>query len=417
MGGWARPDDADDEDEYVRTSRAVIGVIIALTALAACSSDDDGGAEVRLLAGGGDDIDGTGADAALPFAITRLSSDGEGTLWGVTGTGVMVRIDSGGVVRSTQLQLDSGMVQEIAAAPDGTVYVLLDQAGQQSGEAVVLEFADGELQPAVGLPAGELDGPGPVTPDGEPAAEAELGHVGDIAVDSEGRLLFTEQADPAGADAGYLLRRVEADGTLVTVAGRPNPGYDGNLTDDESAEAFFPDGTPAADLTVFGESAIAAGPGEQVVVQTTQSVYALDDGSATTVLGAAGGGEIPPVTDGPFGASAAATSIDYQPGFPQLSLAVNADGGILASTGALSGYDADAFRWRVEDGSDRAQAVADAAAGDQQTSHPTLYVAPGGDATVAAAFGGPATWLDDDTIAVAATGEDDQIIVTIDVED
>ncbi|TDC54432.1 hypothetical protein E1212_03050 [Jiangella ureilytica] len=400
----------------MRTSRTVIGVIIALTILAACSSDDDG-AEVRLLAGGGDDIDGTGADAALPYSITRLSSGGDGTLWGVTGTGVMVRIDSGGVVRSTQLQLGSGMVHEIAAAPDGTVYVLLDQAGQEAGEAAVLEFADGELRPAVGVPAGEPEGPGPVTPDGEPAAEAELGHVGDIAVDSEGRLLFTEQADPAGADAGYLLRRVEADGTLVTVAGRPNPGYDGNLTDDESAAAFFPDGTPAADLTLFSESAIAAGPGEQVVVQTTQSVYAVADGSATTVLGAAGGGEIPPATDGPFGASAAATSIDYQPGFPQLSLAVNAEGGIVASTGALSGFDADAFRWRVEDGSDRAQAVADAAAGDQQTAHPTLYVTPGGDAMVAAVFGGPATWLDDDTVAVGATGEDDQIIVMIDVED
>ena len=36
----------------MRTSRAVIGVIIALTAVTACTSDDDGGdgVEVELLA-------------------------------------------------------------------------------------------------------------------------------------------------------------------------------------------------------------------------------------------------------------------------------------------------------------------------------------------------------------------------------
>lgn len=397
----------------MRTSRAVIGVIIALTTLTACSSDD--GIEVGLLAGGGDQPDGSGADASVPGSIFRLTSDGDGTLWGVTGSHVLVEIDSEGAVRSTQLQLDSGAVQEIAAAPDGTVYVLLDRAGQESGDAVVLELSDGELRPAAGVPAGESEQPGPVTPDGEPADEAELGYVGDIAVDSEGRLLFTEQADPAGADAGFLLRRVEGDGTLSTVAGRPNPDYDRDLTDDESGTAFFPDGTAATDLTLFAESAIAAGPGEQIAVQTTRSVYVVDGGSATTVLGAAGGGTVPAATEGPFAGSADALSVDYQAGFPQLTLAVNPDGAVLAGTTSLSGIDEDAYQWRVEDGSDRAQAVADAAAGDAQTANPTLYVTPDGDASVATVFGGPATWLDGDTIAVAATGDDDQIIVTFDL--
>ncbi|WP_116947288.1 hypothetical protein [Jiangella endophytica] len=400
----------------MRTSRAVIGVIIALTTLTACSSDDDG-VEVELLAGGGDQPDGTGADASVPGPIYRLTSDGNGTLWGVTGSHVLVQVDSEGAVRSTQLQLDSGAVQEIAAAPDGTVYVLPDRAGQEGGDAVVLELADGELQPAVGVPAGEADQPGPVTPDGEPATEAELGYVGDIAVDSEGRLLLTEQVDPAGADAGFLLRRVEGDGTLSTVAGRANPDYDRELSDDESAAAFFPDGTDSTDLTLFSESAIAAGPGERIAVQTTRSVYVIDDASATTVLGAAGGGQLPAATEGPFAGSADALTLDYQAGFPQLTLAVNPDGAILASATSLSGIDQDAFAWRVEDGSDRAQAVADAAADDSQTANPTLYVTPGGDATVATVFGGPATWLDDDTIAVAATGDDGQIIVTLDVDD
>jgi hypothetical protein len=416
MGGWARPDDADDEDEYVRTSRTVIGVIIVLTTLAACSSDDDG-ASVRLLAGGGDQADGTGADAALPFSITRLTSDGNGTLWGVTGSDVVVQVDSEGAVRSTQLQLDSGMVQEIAAAPDGTVYVLLDQAGQDGAEASVFEFADGELQPAIGVPAGPAEEPGPVTPDGEPAAEAELGFVGDIAVDSEGRLLFTERVDPAGPDAGAVVRRVETDGTLSTVAGRPNPDADGQTTDDENAAVFFPDGTAADELVLFTETAIAAGPGDQVVVQTPQSVYTVDDGTASVVLGSSGGSMPPATEDGPFGESADALGISYRPGVPLITLAANADGGILAGSSAITGWDENAYGWRVEDGSDAAQAVADAAAGNEQTAHPTLYVSPDGQASVAAMFGGPATWFDDDTIAVGATGEDAQIIVLVDVPD
>lgn len=398
------------------TSRAVIGIVLALATLTACSSDDDG-VEVELLAGGGEQSDGTGADASVPGPLQRLTSGSDGTLWGVTGSHVLVEIDAEGVVRSTQLQLDSGAVQEIAAAPDGTVYVLPDRAGQEGAEAVVLQLADGELQPAVGVPAGEPDRPGPVTPDGEPAAEARLGPVGDIAVDAEGRLLLTEQVDPAGADAGFLLRRVESDGTLSTVAGRPNPDHDRELTDDESAAAFFPDGAAATDLVLFAESAIAAGPGEQVAVQTTRSVYVVDGGSATTVLGAAGGGPLPAATAGPFAGSAGALTLDYQAGFPQLTLAVNPDGAILASAASIGGIDHDAFAWRVEDGGDRAQAVADAAAGDAQTANPTLYVTPGGDAAVATVFGGPATWLDDDTIAVAASGDGDQIVVTLDVED
>ncbi len=396
----------------------VIGTVIALTVVTGCSSDDENGFEVELLAGGGDQSDGSGPDAALPFAITRLTSDGDGTLWGVAGTDVIVQVGEDGAVRSAQLQLAAGAVQEIAAGPDGRVYVLPDRSGQEGGDAVVYEYSDGELMPAAGVPAPTPEAPGPVTPDGAPAAEAELGYVGDIAVDSEGRLLFTEQADPAGADAGFLLRRVESDGTLATVAGRPNPDHDRSLTDDETSAAFFPDGTAAADLTLFSESAIAAGPGEQVVVQTTQSVFTIDGGIATTVLGSAAGGSAPPVTeDGPFNGTADALSIDYQPSFPQLTLAVNDDGGILASTGALTGWDEDAYGWRVEDGSEHAQAVADAAADDDQTAHPTLYLSADGQASVAAAFGGPAAWADDDTIAVAATGEDDQIIVLIDVPD
>ncbi|WP_162605697.1 hypothetical protein [Jiangella aurantiaca] len=401
----------------MRTSRAVIGVIIALATLTACSSDDDG-VEVRLLAGGGDQPDGTGADAALPFSIVRLTSDGDGTLWGVTGSDVLVEVDSEGTVRSTQLQLDSGAVQEIAAAPDGTVYVLLDQAGQDDGEAVVLELVDGELQPAVGVPAGDSGGEsGPETPDGEPASEAELGYVGDIAIDSEGRLLFTERVDPAGPDAGYLLRRVDGDGSLTTVAGQPNPDADDDTTDDETAAAYFPDGTDTAELLLFTQTAIAAGPGEQVVVQTPQSVYTIDDGSATVVLGSPDGSVPPATEDGPFSESVGALSVSYRPGVPLLTLAVNADGGILAGTGPIDGWDENAYAWRVADGSDAAQAIADAAAGNEQTAIPTLYVSPGGEASVAAVFGGPATWLDDDTIAVGASGEDADIIVLVDVPD
>ncbi|TDE15930.1 hypothetical protein [Jiangella asiatica] len=400
----------------MRTRKIVIGTVLALTVASACSSDDDG-AEVRLLAGGGDQPDGSGADASLPFSIVRLTSDGNGTLWGVNGFDVVVEISSDGAVRSTELQLDDGSVQEIAAAPDGRVFVLPDEQGQEAGEAVVYELSDGELVPAAGIPAPSIDTPGPVTPDGEPAAAAELGYVSDIAVDSEGRLLFVERVDPVGPDAGYVVRRVEDGGELATVAGRPNPDADGSVADGEDDAVFFPeDGTAASDLTLFTETAIAAGPDDQVIVQTPQSVYTVQDGTATVVLG--GGGELPPATeDGPFSDATDARSVDYRPGVPLLTLAANADGGILASTDPITGWDEGAYAWQVEDGSDQAQAIADAAAGNEQTSHPTLYVAPDGQTSVAAVFGGPATWLDDDTIAVGATGEDDQIIVLIDLPD
>lgn len=396
----------------------VIGTVIALTIVTGCSSDDENGFEVELLAGGGDQSDGSGPDAALPFGITRLTSDGDGTLWGITGTDVVVQVDDDGNVRSSQAQLAAGAVQEIAAAPDGRVYLLPDPAGQEAADAVVYEYADGELTPAVGVPAPTPDAPGPITPDGEPAAEAELAVVGDIAVDSEGRLLFTERVNPAGPDTSYVIRRVESDGTLSTVAGRPNPDYDNQVTDEEAATAYFPDGLAATELTLFTETAIAAGPDDQVIVQTPQSVYVVADGTASVVLGASGGGEIPPATEeGPFGTSADARSIEYRPGVPLVTLAANAEGGILAGSGAITGYDAEAYRWSVEDGSENAQSIADAAADNERTAHPTIHVAPDGQASVAAVFGGPATWVDDDTMAVAATGDDEQIIVLIDVPD
>lgn len=73
------------------------------------------------------------------------------------------------------------------------------------------------------------------SPDGTPAAQARLDTPWGIAIDGEDRLLV--------ADGGnHRVRRVDADGRLVTIAGSGEPGFDGDGGPATAARLNFPEG-------------------------------------------------------------------------------------------------------------------------------------------------------------------------------
>lgn len=76
--------------------------------------------------------------------------------------------------------------------------------------------------------------------DGTLAIEARLDTPWGIAVDSRNRLIIADSAN-------HRVRRVEADGTLTTIAGSGNQGYDGDGGSAREASLNFPEGLAVSD--------------------------------------------------------------------------------------------------------------------------------------------------------------------------
>ncbi|AYY12227.1 hypothetical protein EF847_05405 [Actinobacteria bacterium YIM 96077] len=288
--------------------------------------------------------------------------------------------------------------------------MLPDLLIQREEKAVVFEFVDEELQPVVGVPRPDAEERGPLSSDGSLARDADLGYVHDIAVDSEDRLLILERIDPPGSAAGFQVRRVEHDGTLVTVAGTHSP-HPGGPFSDEAAEraAYPPDGSDASSLVIHEATAIAGGADESVYLQTTRSVLAIEDGMVRRILG--GGNQMPPAPDGgPFEEGTDASSVAYHVGLPG-SLSVNAEGEVLTRMDPVPQHDEDAYAWQLTGGGGRAQSIADASA--QESSTTTIYTSADGEAMIASLVGGGATWLDETTFAIRTSHKDEGAIIVL----
>ncbi|WP_158602881.1 NHL repeat-containing protein [Jiangella rhizosphaerae] len=397
----------------MRTSRAAIGVILALATLTACTSDDDGGDgfEVELLAGG---------DGSVPGPVRVLTAGPDESLWALAGDSSLVRIDSDGAAETTELRLPDGVnaLADLAVAPDGTAYVLAELP--DVGESSVYQVDGDQVVPAFGVPS---DGGSDSAPDGTDAAGAALGPVADIAVDPEGRVLFVETHSPDGGviNSVQQVRRVDDDGTISTLAGTSEPG-----SGDDTG--WFPeDGAEATSQSLAWPVFVSVAPSGDVYLRTGRSVLRVEDGGLTRVLGGDTSGlTTVPNTEqsAPFEDAVEALDAGYESVDDRSTFAAG-DSGVLVGApvvpAELSSDVRSAFSWTVEDAAGEAQAYADAVVDpDSQASRQSeaaLYVSDG-TVTTASVIGSVSTWLDDDTIAtalVSSVASQETIVVTYDV--
>ncbi|NED96321.1 hypothetical protein G1H11_13485 [Phytoactinopolyspora alkaliphila] len=405
-------------------------LVLAVAALPACTSedgDDSGRFPVSLLAGGGQEEPSespvAGEDALFSGPLTSLAAGTDGTVYAVLDATSIVRVDESGGVSAWSPALPDGATEivDLAPAPDGTVYMLLrGTPNEPLGWSTVYRWdGTGDVEPAFGVDAPDGTDRMPASPDGTDAADAALGRISDIAVDGTGRVLFVEEIAGAGYEVANLVRVVE-DGALRTVAGKPPEDAD-QITDGVVHGSAFPDdGAAATDVPILGPVLVGAGE-DEVVVQMTRSVLAVEeDGTLRPVLGAPDGTPTVPriSADGPLTDPLSPLAVEYGSNLRHLgSPSVSSDGGVLATTfGGLPSEDetAERHRWDVVDGSDRAQAIADAAAGGEDEDLAGVYVAPDGQVVTASLFGNATTLLGNGTVVVAAQDPEsgESILVT-----
>ncbi len=223
---------------------------------------------------------------------------------------VIDRIDLGGLTMTEQA---------FAFGPDGSLYFLVDLAGQ-SGR-VFRRHPDGTVTVVAGNPTSGTPRP---YGDGGPALDARLLAPGDLTVGPDGSVYVVDV---------NVIRRIGADGIIRTVAGKRNDGPSGN----EGC-----DGPPGADGIPAIESRMC--PQADLVVMPDGGIYVIDtgggnnpprlryvdpDGIVTTVLG---GGERcrrffnnPPCNDGQ---PASAARVEFLN-----ALALGPDGSVFLSDG------------------------------------------------------------------------------------
>lgn len=226
---------------------------------------------MRLVAGV---PDAAGIDVGETALTSRLSQprsiavDPSGTVFVASWAGrVVQRFVPGGaleIVAGTSscaegLCLDRPL--HLAVDGLGRVYV-----SDQTIDAILrVDPADGSAELIAG------NGQRGVSADGSPAAGSPIAAPAGLVLDASGRLYFAESA------AG-LVRRIESDGTLTTVAGSGDRGSDG-------------DGGPATEASLGSPSGLALGGGVLYVSDALENRVRMVDLAAGTIDGVAGSGD------------------------------------------------------------------------------------------------------------------------------
>jgi DNA-binding CsgD family transcriptional regulator/sugar lactone lactonase YvrE len=148
----------------------------------------------------------------------------------------------------------------VAIAPGGELYIA-------EGNRVRKVRLDGRITTLAG--AGYPGGAG----DGGPAAQAQLNSPQGLAIDSAGNVYIADTI-------GQRVRRVSVDGTITTVAGTGEPGYDGDGKPGRDAKLNLPTGLAIG----FDDALFIADTGNNVIRQLGSN------GVISTVAGTGEGG-------------------------------------------------------------------------------------------------------------------------------
>jgi len=149
--------------------------------------------------------------------IARIEADG--TLTRVAGTGETGYSGDGGPALDATFDRPFDIVTDAA----GNLYI-----GDARNHAVRIITPDGMIDTFAGTGTAGYSG------DGGPAKQAQLNNPYNLAVDPEGRLLI-------GDSGNHVIRRVDRDGIISTIAGSGEAGYAGDGRDARKAKLCRPE--------------------------------------------------------------------------------------------------------------------------------------------------------------------------------
>ena len=225
----------------------------------------------NALVGQGRVIFGDNGSGAI--RVRRIETDG--TLGTVAGIGTGGFAGDGGPATSAELGVVFGV------AFDGLGRMIISDPGNGRVRRVA---TDGTITSIAG------NGAYGSTPDGFAATSDTLASASDVAFDDMGRLVIADRLN-------LRVRRIELDGTLVTLAGNGSEGYG-------------MDGVPATTIPLVYPTSVAIDPQHRVLFADGCRVRALDGtGTLTTVAGSPSacgfGGDSGPATSAQLGAMTA----------------------------------------------------------------------------------------------------------------
>ena len=258
------------------TLRRMVTLLVAASLLLSACTDDSkkqtDGLPVEILAGGGTDpLAARGLDAKITGIVKDLEVGRDGVVrllsW-IDGKTSILLIHPDGTLQRINLGAAGQLGDELAVADDGTMYVGYDFPG---GFGIANVTAAGKVTRVVGgLKGGE-------TKDGL-AATGPADAMDGLTVDRQGRLVYSELRGPSN-QVQKLIRRVEVDGTVKTIAGKimTFKGSD----DYEAAQKKSgapPEGTRALDWPLPGDyqtRTLSTGDDGTIYAESLNSVLAF----------------------------------------------------------------------------------------------------------------------------------------------
>jgi hypothetical protein len=328
-----------------RVAWMLMGLVLPIClAGGGCGLLGERGQQVQLVAGGGDGAggDGRAAESRLEarfLADMVVGADGTVRLLGVPAStdASLWTVSPEGHLRQQAVTGLDGRPTQMAVDQRGTVYVATGWRGVWRLEGG--QDGSWSARRIVG------DGRRGFSPDGTPAAQAALGLVQAVAVDSQAQLIFTELTQDPGAVT--LVRMVQADGRLRTLAGtrRVPAGEDQRV--EAIARGFRPaPGTPATSVLLFDsvQRALAVGDDGEVYVTTRGGALAIRDGTVPARLTPAeGSGD---TVAEPFAPEGCVGDIGVDLAGPQTpDLAADPAGNLYLAGQTLKDDVPDGFRW------------------------------------------------------------------------
>lgn len=385
-----------------RRSALAALLLVGCLGLGGCTLFGPDGQEVDLVAGGGGQTAAGGSAADAKLEATGLvdmaaAADGTVRVLATTAAGpVLWTVSPDGALRRTPLAGLEGSPTQMAVDAGGAVLVVTGQPG------VWRVDERGTASQVVG------DGRRGWSPDGTPAGAAALGLVGAVAAGRGGELYFAEQtSDPGSAT---VVRVVQPDGTLRTVAGTRRVPADGRERQRAIAAGFKPAaGTPATDVLLFDatQRALAVAGDGTLYLTTRGGVLAVRDGKVSPVLAPEPpGGDT--VAAKPFEREAQAADVGVDLAGPQRpDLAVDPDGNLYLAQQALEDEVPEAFRWTGDLGD--AEATARSLV-EGTVRYRVRRVTPGGEVSTAA-WGAGEVAAAGDRLYLAARADDGRALV------